>query len=146
MPYRHRAHIICLTVSGEIFIRWILSRRTGHADLYSDIHISVAFTCMETIFYGFEGSFGIFHGLVSVKKPLLACGIRGVCRRSRVTERLAQFEGSLAHDGLLGTWINISALLWITMSWKLRFFCWVSWNHSDLTLKEQGRAQKHYYI
>lgn len=72
MPYRHRMHIICLRVRREIFVRYILSSRTGHADQYNDIYISVVFTCMETICYDFEGSFGISHSLMSVKEPLLA--------------------------------------------------------------------------
>lgn len=79
MPYRHRMHIFCLRVRREIFIRCILSSRTGHADQSSDVYISVAFTCMETICYDFEGSFGISHSLMSVKEPHLVCAIWGIC-------------------------------------------------------------------
>lgn len=79
MPHLHRMHIICLRVQREIFIRCILSSRTGHADQYNDIHVPVVFTCMETICYDFEGSFGIPHSLMSMKEPLLACAIQGTC-------------------------------------------------------------------
>lgn len=144
MPYRHRMHIICLRVRREIFIRCILSSWTGHADHYNNIHISIAFTCMETICHDFEGSFGIPHEGEGASPSM--CHLRNLCRRSRFAEGLTQFEGKLAPDGILATWVNTSALLWSTMSWKLRCFCWVSWNHSYQTLKEQARAHKCYYI
>lgn len=79
MPYRHRMHIIYLKVRREIFIKCILSSRTGHADQYNEFYISVVFICMETICCDFEGSFGISHSPMSVKEPFLACAILGIC-------------------------------------------------------------------
>lgn len=147
MLYRSRMHnIICLWVRREILIRCIWSSRMGHTDQYNDIHIPVIFTCMKTICYDFEDSFGIPHSMMSVRELLL----------TRATWRIPipPAQGEQPSRGTPAVWGKrgpcrgpghtrqhlCSALDHCSLETHVTLFCWVSSNHSQRLSDPKGKG------